>query len=60
MRRGDGTPDTVVDEDSFGGVPRLKESLRRVWFETWGGMLNGCWRLGWNASAMTIKVVRGK
>ncbi|OXV11839.1 hypothetical protein Egran_00400, partial [Elaphomyces granulatus] len=27
-------PDTVVDEDSFGGVPRLKESLRRVWFES--------------------------
>ncbi|KKA21763.1 Uncharacterized protein T310_4212 [Rasamsonia emersonii CBS 393.64] len=29
-------PDAVVavdDEEAFGGVPRLKESLRRVWFE---------------------------
>ena len=24
----------MVDEDSFGGVPRLKESLQRVWFES--------------------------
>jgi hypothetical protein len=41
--------DPVVDEDSFGGVPRLKE---RVWFES---------DLGRNAvaSAMTIKVIRG-
>ncbi|KAL1961673.1 hypothetical protein VTN77DRAFT_1348 [Rasamsonia byssochlamydoides] len=23
----------VTDEEAFGGVPRLKESLRRVWFE---------------------------
>lgn len=26
-------PDDVVDREEFGGVPRLKESLRRVWFE---------------------------
>ncbi|KAL1959372.1 hypothetical protein VTO42DRAFT_2175 [Malbranchea cinnamomea] len=26
-------PDEVVDTVGFGGVPRLKESLRRVWFE---------------------------
>jgi translation initiation factor 2B subunit (eIF-2B alpha/beta/delta family) len=26
-------PDTVKDDEKFGGVPRLKESLRRVWFE---------------------------
>ena len=26
-------PDTVVDSEEFGGVPRLHESLRRVWFE---------------------------
>lgn len=26
-------PDTVVDDEQFGGVPRLRESLRRVWFE---------------------------
>ncbi|KAJ5163970.1 uncharacterized protein N7500_005800 [Penicillium coprophilum] len=26
-------PDTVRDDEKFGGVPRLKESLRRVWFE---------------------------
>lgn len=26
-------PNTVVDNDQFGGVPRLRESLRRVWFE---------------------------
>ncbi|RMJ25300.1 hypothetical protein PHISP_03832 [Aspergillus sp. HF37] len=26
-------PDAVTDEEGFGGVPRLKESLRRVWFE---------------------------
>ncbi|KAJ5384105.1 hypothetical protein N7517_002016, partial [Penicillium concentricum] len=27
------SPDTVKDDEKFGGVPRLKESLRRVWFE---------------------------
>lgn len=26
-------PDSVTDEEEFGGVPHLKESLRRVWFE---------------------------
>lgn len=26
-------PDSVVDDQGFGGVPRLRESLRRVWFE---------------------------
>ncbi|KAL7941363.1 hypothetical protein V8C42DRAFT_334959 [Trichoderma barbatum] len=26
-------PDQVTDDESFQGVPRLKESLRRVWFE---------------------------
>jgi len=26
-------PLSVVDDDKFGGVPRLAESLRRVWFE---------------------------
>lgn len=26
-------PDSVVDSEEFGGVPRLKQSLRRVWFE---------------------------
>lgn len=26
-------PDAVVDSKEFGGVPRLRESLRRVWFE---------------------------
>lgn len=27
-------PDSVVDNEEFGGVPRLHESLRRVWFES--------------------------
>ncbi|GAD98786.1 hypothetical protein PVAR5_7487 [Paecilomyces variotii No. 5] len=27
-------PNTVIDSKEFGGVPRLKESLSRVWFET--------------------------
>ncbi|CAI7655189.1 unnamed protein product [Penicillium glandicola] len=27
-------PDTIQDDEEFGGVPRLKESLRRVWFES--------------------------
>lgn len=27
------SPDTIQDDEKFGGVPRLKESLRRVWFE---------------------------
>ncbi|PTB65546.1 nagb/rpia/CoA transferase-like protein [Trichoderma citrinoviride] len=26
-------PDEVTDDESFQGVPRLKESLRRVWFD---------------------------
>ncbi|CAL5868030.1 uncharacterized protein PFLUO_LOCUS2253 [Penicillium psychrofluorescens] len=26
-------PATMADDDQFGGVPRLRESLRRVWFE---------------------------
>ncbi|UKZ57290.1 hypothetical protein TrVGV298_011143 [Trichoderma virens] len=26
-------PDEITDEESFQGVPRLKESLRRVWFD---------------------------
>ncbi|RJE25439.1 hypothetical protein PHISCL_02195 [Aspergillus sclerotialis] len=26
-------PDTIVDDEALGGVPRLRESLRRVWFE---------------------------
>lgn len=26
-------PDDVVDSEKFGGVPRLRESLSRVWFE---------------------------
>lgn len=26
-------PDQVTDDESFQGVPRLKESLRRVWFD---------------------------
>ena len=26
-------PDAITDEEGFGGVPHLKESLRRVWFE---------------------------
>ncbi|KAH6980589.1 hypothetical protein BKA56DRAFT_485973 [Ilyonectria sp. MPI-CAGE-AT-0026] len=38
-------PDAVDDSDDFGGVPRLLESLRRVWFnidigERAGGILN--------------------
>ena len=28
-------PKDVVDDESFGGVPRLAESLRRVYFEMW-------------------------
>ncbi|KAF7518310.1 hypothetical protein PCG10_000550 [Penicillium crustosum] len=28
------SPDTIQDNEKFGGVPRLKESLRRVWFES--------------------------
>ncbi|KGO73100.1 Initiation factor 2B-like protein [Penicillium italicum] len=32
-------PDAIQDDEKFGGVPRLKESLRRVWFE--GGMNEG-------------------
>ncbi|KAJ5399469.1 hypothetical protein N7465_009958 [Penicillium sp. CMV-2018d] len=28
------SPDTIQDDEKFGGVPRLKESLRRVWFES--------------------------
>ncbi|KAL1859426.1 hypothetical protein Plec18167_006615 [Paecilomyces lecythidis] len=27
-------PSTVIDSKEFGGVPRLQESLSRVWFET--------------------------
>lgn len=27
------TPDEISDDESFGGVPRLLESFRRVWFE---------------------------
>ncbi|KAJ9230354.1 hypothetical protein DTO207G8_4663 [Paecilomyces variotii] len=27
-------PSTVIDSQEFGGVPRLKETLSRVWFET--------------------------
>lgn len=26
-------PETITDDEQFGGVPHLKESLRRVWFE---------------------------
>lgn len=26
-------PDSIVDNEEFGGVPRLHESLRRIWFE---------------------------
>lgn len=26
-------PESIKDDEQFGGVPRLKESLRRVWFE---------------------------
>ncbi|RHZ58944.1 translation initiation factor eIF-2B subunit family protein [Aspergillus thermomutatus] len=26
-------PDSVIDDENFGGVPRLHETLRRVWFE---------------------------
>ncbi|KAJ5508157.1 hypothetical protein N7527_010300 [Penicillium freii] len=33
------SPDTIQDDEKFGGVPRLKESLRRVWFE--GDMNDG-------------------
>ncbi|KAF7718583.1 Uncharacterized protein PECH_008984 [Penicillium ucsense] len=28
-------PQDVVDDESFGGVPRLADSLRRVYFEMW-------------------------
>ncbi|KAI2725934.1 hypothetical protein CBS147332_2821 [Penicillium roqueforti] len=27
------SPDAIQDDDKFGGVPHLKESFRRVWFE---------------------------
>lgn len=27
------SPERIQDDEKFGGVPRLKESLRRVWFE---------------------------